>query len=35
MSHAYSHVMQSITGEDVDLSSYQGQVSLIVNLASQ
>ena len=34
MSNAYTGTMQSITGETVDLSSYQGQVSLIVNLAS-
>ncbi len=27
--------MTSITGEDVDFSQYEGQVSLIVNVASK
>ncbi len=27
--------MQSLTGEDVDLAQYQGQVLLIVNVASE
>ena len=34
MSNAYSGSVESITGEQVDLASYQGQVCLVVNLAS-
>jgi glutathione peroxidase-family protein len=34
MSNAYTGSVESITGENVDLSSYKGQVCLVVNLAS-
>lgn len=35
MSNAYTGSVESITGEMVDLSSYEGQVCLVVNLASR
>ena len=31
----YDITMQSITGDTVDLGSYRGQVSLVVNVASR
>ena len=34
MSHLYDLTMRSITGEEVSLSDYRGQVVLIVNVAS-
>jgi glutathione peroxidase-family protein len=34
MSHLYDLTMRSITGEEVHLSDYRGQVVLIVNVAS-
>ncbi len=34
MSHLYDLTMRSITGEDVSLGDYRGQVVLIVNVAS-
>lgn len=34
MSHLYDFTMTSITGEDVDLAEYRGDVLLIVNVAS-
>ncbi len=34
MSHIYDLTMRSITGEEVSLADYSGQVLLIVNLAS-
>ncbi len=34
MSHIYDLTMRSITGEEVSLSAYRGQVLLIVNVAS-
>ena len=34
MSHIYDLTMRSITGEEVSLADYRGQVLLIVNLAS-
>ena len=35
MANAYSFEMESITGEPVKLSQYEGQVSLIVNVATK
>jgi len=35
MNNAYTGSMQSITDTTVDLGSYTGQVSLVVNLASR
>jgi len=35
MSNAYTGSVESITGENVDLSAYEGQVCLVVNLASR
>ncbi len=35
MSNAYKGSVESITGETVDLASYEGQVCLVVNLASR
>jgi len=35
MASAYDFDMESIIGENVSLSSFEGKVSLIVNLASQ
>ncbi len=34
MSHIYDLTMRSITGKEVSLADYRGQVLLIVNLAS-
>ena len=34
MSHIYDLTMRSITGEEVSLAAYRGQVLLIVNVAS-
>jgi len=34
MSHIYDLTMRSISGEEVSLADYKGQVLLIVNLAS-
>ena len=34
MSHLYDLTMRSISGEEVSLADYKGQVLLIVNLAS-
>ena len=34
MSHMYDLSMRSITGDEVSLSQYRGQVCLIVNVAS-
>ncbi len=34
MSHIYDLSMRSISGEEVSLADYRGQVLLIVNLAS-
>lgn len=34
MTHMYDLTMRSITGEEVDLGGYRGQVLLIVNVAS-
>ena len=34
MSHPYDLTMRSITGDEVSLSQYRGQVCLIVNVAS-
>jgi glutathione peroxidase-family protein len=34
MSHLYDLTMRSITGDEVSLSDYRGQVVLIVNVAS-
>lgn len=34
MSHIYDLTMRSITGEEVSLADYRGQVLLVVNLAS-
>ena len=34
MSHMYDLNMQSITGEEVSLAAFRGQVLLIVNVAS-
>lgn len=35
MTSLHDFEMKSITGEDVSLSDYEGQVCLVVNLASQ
>jgi glutathione peroxidase-family protein len=35
MASMHDFEMDSITGEKVDLSQYQGRVCLVVNLASQ
>ena len=34
MSHIYDLTMRSITGEEVSLAAYRGQVLLVVNVAS-
>jgi glutathione peroxidase-family protein len=34
MSHLYDLTMRSITGEEVSLAAYRGQVLLVVNVAS-
>jgi glutathione peroxidase-family protein len=34
MSHLYDLTMRSITGEEVSLAAFRGQVLLIVNVAS-
>jgi glutathione peroxidase-family protein len=34
MSHIYDLTMRSITGEEVNLGDYRGQVLLVVNVAS-
>lgn len=35
MTQMYDLTMQSITGEPVELSTYSGQVCLVVNVASR
>ena len=35
MASLHDFSMPSITGEDVDFASYEGQVCLVVNVASQ
>lgn len=35
MSSFYDFVMDDINGEPVDFSTYRGQVSLVVNVASR
>ena len=35
MASLHDFTMESITGESVDLSSYEGKVCLVVNVASQ
>jgi len=34
MSHIYDLTMRSITGEEVSLAAFRGQVLLVVNVAS-
>ncbi len=34
MTHMYDLTMTSISGDQVDLSQYRGQVTLLVNVAS-
>ena len=34
MSHIYDLTMRSITGDEVNLAAFRGQVLLIVNVAS-